>query len=390
MKRQLTPISKMMAGGLAIALGWLLFEGCECDKEDAHPASWVACIDGKPTRMRYSGDLPVPLENASFDASKWDCSHPESPAYQNSLDSPYPVASPIGGKSAQRAAGPSAAASYPLPQLRELPFLPSINLPGNTQNCDPAAPDVLQTVHTKALVTRASTCPFQIVASIPVATRPLQIAITPDGSTALVTSFDNAVNFINLGSNQVFFTLQTDSSFNPHGIAISPDGSKAYVTNFNTTDPGLAVIDLNTRKIVGTLNTDAFPQGANLSPDGSQLWITYPFGQAVDVIDTLTTTYITRLGIGQSTGIAFNSTGTRAFITSGARNSVVAVDASTFKTLTSYPVGASPTDIKMSYGDEYLVVNNSLGNSISVIDLVRNKTTTTNVNGVPSGISFVQ
>jgi len=44
----------------------------------------------------------------------------------------------------------------------------------------------------------------------------------------------------------------------------------------------------------------------------------------------------------------------------------------------------------MSYGDQFLVVNNSGDNTVSVIDLVKNIVTTTPVNGVPSGIAFVQ
>jgi hypothetical protein len=98
---------------------------------------------------------------------------------------------------------------------------------------------VIQTVHTQALVTRISTCAFQIKTSIPVVSRPLQIAITPDGLTTLVTSFDNAVNFIDLTTNQVRFTLMTDPTINPHGIAILPDRSRAYITSFT---PGVGAV----------------------------------------------------------------------------------------------------------------------------------------------------
>ena len=124
-----------------------------------------------------------------------------------------------------------------------------------------------------------------------------------------------------------------------------------------------------------------------MTPDGSQLWIVHPLGLAVDVVDTLTNTIATRLGIGQATDIAFNSTGTRAYVTSA--GGVVAVDASTYQTLKTYSVGAAPTDIQMAYGDEFLVVNNAGSNSISVIDLVKDKVSTTTVPGVPSSIAFV-
>ena len=387
----LKPSTKMMGAGIALSLGWLLFEGCGCDesKEDRFGGVWVACIGNKPTLMRYSGDIPVTQDSANFDPGSYDCTHPNSPAYKGSGASPYPISSisgPARAKPAQQTRPAASGIAFLPPRLRDLPFLPPIPVT-TPAGCDSSSPDVLQTVHTRALVTRFATCPFQIKTTIPVVSRPLEIAITPDGTTALVTSFDNAVNFIDLGSNQVTFTLRTDSTINPHGIAISPDGSRAYVSSFNSNNSVVVTIDLATRKIIASISVDAFPQGMTLTPDGSQLWVVHPLGQAVDVIDTLTNTLTTRLGIGQATDVAFNATGTRAYVTGA--GGVFAVDASTYKTIKTYTVGTGPTDIQMAYGDEFLVVNNSGSNSISVIDLVKDKVSTASVSGVPSGIVFV-
>jgi YVTN family beta-propeller protein len=246
--------------------------------------------------------------------------------------------------------------------------------------------------HPLGLVTRISTCPLQIKLTIPVATRPLQIAITPDGGTALVTSFDNAVNFIDLATNKVTFTLNTDSTINPNGIAISPDGTRAYVTSFNNTNSVVLVVDLGTRTVIQRISVDTYPLGASLTPDGSQLWVTFPFGQAVYVIDTLSSTIATLIPIPQTTGVAFNATGTLAYITSasGPPGAVVAVDTASFKVVKSYTVGLGPTDIVMSYADQFLVVNNNAGGSVSVIDLSKGVVNTTAVGNSPRGIAFVR
>jgi DNA-binding beta-propeller fold protein YncE len=68
---------------------------------------------------------------------------------------------------------------------------------------------------------------------------------------------------------------------------------------------------------------------------------------------------------------------------------VFVIDTSTFKTLSTYTVGNLPTDISMSYGDQFLVVNNNTDGSISVIDLVKGTVSTTPVGGTSSGIAFV-
>jgi DNA-binding beta-propeller fold protein YncE len=184
----------------------------------------------------------------------------------------------------------------------------------------------------------------------------------------------------------------TDPSINPDGIAISPDGTRAYITSFNT-NGGVSVIELASRAIIATIPTNAFPQGVEITPDGSQLWVTYPLGASVDIFDTLTNTRVTGLNIGQSVDVAFNSTGTHAYITSSGTGSglVTEIDTSTYKTLNTYTVGSQPVDISISYADQFLVVNNYGEGSVSVIDLGKNAVVTTQLGGnsTPTGISWV-
>ena len=56
----------------------------------------------------------------------------------------------------------------------------------------------------------------------------------------------------------------------------------------------------------------------------------------------------------------------------------------------SYTVGLGPTDIVMSYADQFLVVNNNAGGSVSVIDLSKGIVNTTAVGNAPKGIAFVR
>lgn len=265
--------------------------------------------------------------------------------------------------------------------------------------CDSTWTDVFQTNHDEGGLIRFGSCPFTVKAQIQLGTNTLQVAITPDGSTAIVTSFDSQVFFVSLATNTLTQTVLLDSSLNPDGIAISPDGTKAYITSFNnnTPSPVVLVMDLTSanKNIIAQIPTIQFPSGATLSPDGSQLWITSPLSFDMAVIDTLTNTNIINLAINATTDVAFNSTGTTAYITSGAgagagqSGQVYAVDTATFQTKQTYTVGASPADIQMSYGDQWLVVNNNADGSISVIDLQQNAVKTTNVGGTPSGIAFV-
>jgi YVTN family beta-propeller protein len=388
---QLSRSTKFMCAGIAMSLGWFVLESCQCEENEyAHPQSWVACDGTNPVLLHYDG-FDVRSDNTSqFDPSKWDCSHPGSPPQPKSGAPTIGTGTTSGPSARKPHAIGSGNAGYLPRQLLDLPFVPTVPPPTAT-TCDSSYPDVFQVNHVNALVTRISTCPLAITQTIPVVTRPLQVVMTPDGLTALVTSFDNALNFIDVATNKVTFTLMTDASINPDGLAISPDGTRAYITSFNT-NGGVAVIDLTARKIIATIPTSAYPQGVALTPDGSQAWITSPLASSVDIYDLLTNTYITGLAIPETTDIAFNSTGTQAYITttSTVPGSVVQVDTSTYKILRTYAVGLGPTDIKMSYADQFLVVNNNLGGSESVIDLLKDVVVTAKVGTNPSGISFVR
>jgi len=415
MKIELSLRSKQMAGVLALALVVVLcsgesdcFEhGCNDEtKQDIFPGNWVSCVNNQPALMSYTRDKPDVVTKAQagfFNPKDYDCSHSGSPDYKGSEASPpFQLLPPAGPQatarllSDPRATRPRDASSssvgYTPPVLRDLPFVPQA--PAPAAQCDPSAPDVFQTVHTNAQVTRFSTCPFQIKARIPVVTRPLQIQITPDGSTALVTSFDHAVNFIDLASNRVTFTLTTPPSVTPNGLAIAPDGSKAYITGYSMNNSSVQVIDLKTRTITASFPTTIpWAQSATLTPDGSQLWVnTDNLDAGIDIFDTLTNTLVTTLNITFPTDIAFNSTGTVAYITSSGTTpgSVYAINTATFQTIQTYTVGNNPADIAMSYGDQFLVVNNSDG-TVNVIDLQQKKISSVKIGTSPvSGIAFVK
>ncbi len=390
---------KLIYTSISIVVVSLLAASCTC--EDLFLAltgyQWVICVGNQPA---LTDGYKVDYGSANFNPQQWSCPDTnESPIWQDSGAPTYSTQSPFGLLSslARRPgakATPPTTVGYLPPQLLDLPFpaAPSA-LDDTSPACNSAQPDVIQVNHDNASVNRISTCPFQFKATIPVVSRPLQIAVTPDGLTALVTSFDGAVNFIDLTSNKVTYTLQTDASINPDGIAISPDGAVAYVTSFNSTNPVVQVIDLASRTVTANIRGYSYPQSVTLSPDGSLLLVTYPFGNQVGIIDTLTNAQVLVLSIPDPRGIAFNSKGTKAYITSapaGVAGTVQELDTSTFQVSNVYNVGMGPADVAVLYGDRYVVLNNYEGQSISRIDIVAGTVSTTPVNGTPSGISVIR
>jgi YVTN family beta-propeller protein len=303
---------------------------------------------------------------------------------------------PIRGGSSHPGARPAASDNSvslldTFPDLVPLPFEPPV--PKQAVNCNANLSSYLVN-HTNGTVTDVGICPARVLKVIPVGSNPLQVALTPDGSTALVTRYDNAVVWINTSTDQVSFTLNTPNIY-PSGIAISPDGTRAYVTNYFDINPSLLVIDLTKRAAIATVPLGrAFPRSLAITPDGSQVWVNYYNGTVVDIVDTLTLTPTNSLGFSgtASTGMAFDLTGTKAFIAVNP-NSLVIVDTQTLRTIATLTVGATPMDVVLSQDGSIVYVSSYSSGVLSEVDavnnsLIRNVTTNAGSMGlvvVPAG-----
>jgi SMP-30/Gluconolactonase/LRE-like region len=397
--------TKIIGGVVALSLGWIVLAACDCDdtKEDNYPGFWVTCINNMPALMTYSGNNATIVTTNSaggFNPNNYDCGRDlSSPQYKGSeSSSPFKISSPSGPGGSVRPHAASVQNTYIPEQVRNLPFTPDVP-PSAAPVCQSNFPDVFRTNHNLNSVTRISSCPFSVKTTIPVFANPLQVAVAPDGTTALVTSFGSldgsggAVTFISTSTNQVTSTVMMPSGVTPNGLAISPDGTTAYIGNFTAPGQSILVMDIASQMITATIQSVVeYPSGLTLTPDGSQLWVASPLGSETDVIDTLSQTEVYRLNIQASTDIAFNSTGTMAYITSALNSpgQVYAVNTSNYQVVNTYTVGNTPSDISMSYGDRFLVVNNENDVIVSVIDLLQNTVQNVQVGSNARGIAFVQ
>ncbi|MGP0071901.1 MAG: YncE family protein [Bryobacteraceae bacterium] len=259
-----------------------------------------------------------------------------------------------------------------------------------TTTCNSALnPTAFWTDHEDALVTRNNMCTGAQIASISVPTRPLQIGITPDGVWTIVTSFDNAISFIQTDTNKVANIIQTDSNTNPDGISISPDGSYALVTNFNNIESSLLVVDIASQSITSTIKLDrAYPQSVFLNPDATLAWVSYPFDNVVEVIDVLTGVLSATVSVPMPVDVVFNATGTLAYISSspaGSPGSVLLVNTSNYSVMQTIPTGTGASDLMLSLDGGTLNVNNYFDDSVTVINTTTLATKTYNIVGTPRG-----
>jgi YVTN family beta-propeller protein len=124
-----------------------------------------------------------------------------------------------------------------------------------------------QTSNTVSLVDLSS---GKVRAEVPCGRRPSALALTPDGKTVVATGTDSGdLTLLTLRGDRLEPAGKVSLGFEPRGVAISPDGLLAYVAL--TTAHVLAVVDLDTKKILDRIAVGRWPRYLALSPDGKRL-----------------------------------------------------------------------------------------------------------------------
>ncbi len=271
--------------------------------------------------------------------------------------------------------------SNPMPFPMRLPFHPAysgVSAPETVRTCNATTANtvlVAEAAHNTVLF--MGTCPYAALQRVSVGSGPVAVAVTSDGQSAWVANGDSStISIISLASMTVVATIPLPQ-FNgdpaePNGVVFTPDGATAYVTNHDA-NPGsvIYVIDVASRSVVKTIPTDGYPAAAAVTPDGSTLWVTNRADSTITIVDTLTNTVVTHIGADYPTGIAFNPTGTRAFVAEAELGDTIGslrvFDVSSTATIARIPVGNLPHVVKVTPSGHYVFVTNIGSNSITEI-----------------------
>jgi len=186
-----------------------------------------------------------------------------------------------------------------------------------------------------------------------------------DATKLYVTQqYKNSVAVIDTATNTVIKEIPV--GWTPLDIAISPDSTTVYVTSFfsdevhaidTTLDAVVAVVDVD-----GDPATMALPLGLEVTPDGSQLWVSCQQPGEAAVIDTATMTRIGSVSLagGTPVDVAFNDAGDTAWVVSfrqdglGVLDVVQKIDTATLAILEEHNSG---TDANIGRGAAEVIVD---------------------------------
>lgn len=222
----------------------------------------------------------------------------------------------------------------------------------------------------------------RVTQTIDVGKSPHGLALTPDGKTLLV-----AVN----GEDQVVFfdpatarAVGSVSVAKPHTIAVRPDGKVAYVASQDPKGFAIVVVDLATRTAIRTIALDKSPRDLEFGHDGKALYFTEAGVSAVQVLDPASDKIVGEIPTGVSPHYAnfFRNTKLGIVVVQGA-NELLLFDPATKQPVRSISVGKQPHWVTVSGDGKSAYVPNEGSNDLTMVDLATGQTRTVAVGNAP-------
>jgi YVTN family beta-propeller protein len=188
----------------------------------------------------------------------------------------------------------------------------------------------------------------------------------------ILNKFDGTATLLDRGGGGESAVLPTGQG--PHEVAVSPDGRTAVVGNYGQREPGhtLTVIDVPKRRVVGTIDLEKFhrPHGIVFLPDGKHVLVTAEAERKLLVVDVDAGRVTAEIDTDQDIShmVALAPKLGRAFVANIGSGSVTAVDLSSSQGLATITTasGAEGIDV-LPDGSEVWVTNRAV-DTISIID----------------------
>ena len=235
--------------------------------------------------------------------------------------------------------------------------------PASAQVCAYFAYIPNATAHTVSVIDTGNN---SVIATIPVGTEALGVAVHPDGTFVYVTNqFDDTVSVIDTGSLTVVATIPVGHL--PAGVAVHPTGTFAYVANAG--DQTLSRIQTSSNAVTGTLTVQGFPWGVAVSKNGQHIYVANAGSNTVSVVSASSFTVEDTVPVGAfPDSIAVDPQGDLIFVGNHEDKSISIIQRPAHNVIFTIPVGNHPHDVEVHPQSTFLYVANNLDHTVSVFE----------------------
>ncbi len=212
----------------------------------------------------------------------------------------------------------------------------------------------------------------ETVATVPTGAGPHEVAVSPDGKTAVVADYgaDSAgktLTVVDVASAEVVRTVDLGRFTRPHGVVFL-DGDTLAVTTEGA--GALALVDVGTGQVTGHVETGQRVSHMVAVPaSGERAYVANIGSDSMTVIDLAAGEKVTDVATGAGAeGIAVSRDGSQVWVTNREDDDVVLVDAESLEVTARLDAGSFPIRAELTPDGRWLLVSNARGGSLTVID----------------------
>ena len=192
---------------------------------------------------------------------------------------------------------------------------------------------------------------------------------------------ENAVAVLDMGTGQLIGLIHVEA---PHSVYVHPATGRLYVSRLENASDNIHVYNSDTHQLIATAKAGNFPALMQITPDGSQLWVTN-FDDAlldnkVRVLDPTTLAPMAALdfNVQQPHGLALTADGSKAYVTNILSDNVSVIPTDTTPIGTGgfvlpLPITRAvhqPQQCVLSLNEKHLFVSALASNQVHVLDLI--------------------
>lgn len=192
---------------------------------------------------------------------------------------------------------------------------------------------------------------------------------------------DDAVAVLDTDTRQVLGTIPVPAG--PHGLVVTPDGAKVFVSSDGAST--VSVIDTAIDQIVDTIDVGPTPHGLAIAPDGREVLVSGFGTDQAEVIDTSSNQVIGRVPVAQPHNSAISPDGRRAYVASQQQGetALVAVDLTTMTRVGTIPLEKTPRALSFSPDGRWVYFTLAGSDAVQVLDTSRDEV----IGQIPVGVS---
>lgn len=213
---------------------------------------------------------------------------------------------------------------------------------------------------------------------LPVGRGPHEVAVSPDGRTAVVCDYGeqqpgSTLTVLDLSSWKVARTIDLGEYRRPHGIVYDADGRHVVVTC--ETNQALVRVDVTEGKVVRAFPTEA--QGSHMvavTPDGTRAFVSNIGSGSVTAIDLTEGRILKKIATGaEAEGIAVTPDGREVWVGNRAADTLSVIDAEWLEVRETLACAEFPIRVEITPDGKHALVSNANTGDVAVFDVANRK-----------------